>query len=104
MTILERFTPDQQDQIIMQTLFVRRSNVAFGGILTKILEGVRDWQTKNNMDLPDQETLDVLYKKLKDAEKEVNKPGETMNDLMSKIYANNDILLEDEIPANMRWW
>ena len=101
---LEKFTPDQQDQIINQTLFVKKSNIALQEYLIDCISKITHVVTEYHISLPENLEIIQLLEYLKDKNENCQKAGKSMDDLMNKLCVNNNILLEDEIPKKLRWW
>ena len=101
---IEKFTRDQQDQIINQTLFVRRSNIALQKYLMDCISKISTAVTEYKISLPENLEIIQLLEFLKEKNEKCQESGKSMNALMNKLCANNDILLEDEIPESLRWW
>ena len=101
---IEKFTPEQQDQIISQTLFVRRSNIALQKYLMDCISKVSKAVTEYKISLPENLEIIQLLEFLKEKNEKCQESGKSMNDLMNQLCANNNILLEDEIPESIRWW
>lgn len=55
---LEKFTPEQQDQIINQTLFVRKSNIALQEYLIDCISQISKAVTEYKISLP--ENLEII--------------------------------------------
>lgn len=101
---IENFTPDQQDQIIQQTLFVRKSNIALQEYLIHCIGEIQKCVTEYKIVIPENREIVELLKYLKEKQEKSKEASESMDALMNKMAANNNILLEDEIPKNIRWW
>jgi len=101
---LEKFTPEQQDQIINQTLFVRKSNIALQEYLIDCISKITKAVTEYKISLPENLEIIQLLEYLKEKNEKCQESGKSMNDLMNKLCANNNILLDEEIPKSLRWW
>jgi len=101
---LEKFTPDQQDQIINQTLFVRKSNIVLQKYLIDCISKVTKAVTEYHISLPENLEIIQLLEYLKEKNENCQESGKSMDDLMNKFCENNNLILEDEIPKALRWW
>jgi len=101
---IEKFTPEQQDQIINQTLFVRRSNVALQKYLMDCISQVTQAVTEYHISLPENLEIIQLLEFLKEKNEKCQESGNNMNALMKKFCENNNLILEDEIPDCIKWW
>ncbi len=101
---LEKFTPEQQDQIIMQTLFIRKSNSTLQKYLIDCIANVTKAVKEYHISLPENLEIIQLLEYLKEKNEKCKESGKSMDDLMNKFCENNNILLEDEIPKALRWW
>jgi len=101
---IEKFTPDQQDQIINQTLFIRKSNIALQDYLIDCISKISKAVTEYHISLPENLEIIQLLEYLRVKNEKCQEAGITMDDLMKKLCENNNILLDDEIPKSLRWW
>lgn len=101
---LEKFTPDQQDQIINQTLFVRKSNIALQKYLIDCISKISKAVTEYKISLPENLEIIQLLEYLKEKNENCQEVGDSMDDLMKKFCENNNLILEDEIPEKLKWW
>ncbi len=101
---IEKFTPEQQDQIINQTLFVRKSNIALQEYLIDCISKVSKAVTEYKISLPENLEIIQLLEYLKEKNETCQESGNIMDDLMKKFCEHNNLLLEDEIPKALRWW
>jgi len=101
---LEKFTPDQQDQIINQTLFVRKSNIALQKYLIDCISKVSKAVTEYKISIPENLEIIQLLEFLKEKNEACQESGNSMGDLMKKFCEKNNLILEDEIPRKMQWW
>jgi len=101
---IEKFTQDQQDQIINQTLFVRKSNIVLQEYLIDCISHITKAVTEYKISLPENIEIIQLLEYLKEKNEKCQESGKSMGDLMEKLCENNNLILEDEIPQNMRWW
>lgn len=101
---IEKFTPDQQDQIINQTLFVRKSNIVLQEYLMDCISKISKAVTEYKISLPENLEIIQLLEYLKEKNEKCQESGKSMDDLMNKFCENNNLILEDEIPKALRWW
>lgn len=101
---LEKFTPEQQDQIIMQTLFIRKSNTALQKYLIDCISKVSKAVTEYKISLPENLEIIQLLEYLKEKNEKCQETGNSMDELMKKFSENNNLILDDEIPESLRWW
>lgn len=101
---LEKFTQDQQDQIINQTLFIRKSNIALQEYLIDCISHITKAVTEYKISLPENLEIIQLLEYLKEENKKCQESGKSMDDMMKKFCESNNLILEDEIPKKLRWW
>lgn len=101
---LEKFTKDQQDQIINQTLFVRKSNIVLQKYLMDSISHITKAVTEYKISLPENLEIIQLLEYLKEKNESCQESGKSMENLMEKFCESNNLILEDEIPEKMRWW
>jgi len=101
---IEKFTPDQQDQIINQTLFIRKSNIVLQDYLIDCISKISKAATEYHISIPENLEIIQLLEYLKEKNETCQEAGNSMDDLMKKFCENNNLILEDEIPKYLRWW